>query len=155
MLISITEVQVSSAPEGKNYQIATVKYTHDGKPEERKIMSFTVPEVFSQLQALKSFPVEVNVILRKEGKYWNWTKLEMQSATKDSGGKVVGSNWETSEERARRQVYIIRQSSIASAINFLATKEVITVSEVLNVAKQFEEYVMDVANKPVTDGIPF
>jgi hypothetical protein len=56
----------------------------------------------------------------------------------------VGS-WETPDERAKKQVYIVRQSSIGAAIDYLdkfreADAEV-AVSDVLRVATQFENFV--------------
>ena len=52
------------------------------------------------------------------------------------------STYETPEERAKRQVLIVRQSSLSSAIELLKTdKKSPTVPEVLQVAKQFEAYV--------------
>lgn len=62
------------------------------------------------------------------------------------------STYETSEERAAKQVYIVRQSSIANAINFLnvsgAKKH--TTEEALAIAKKFEDFVFgkDVADAP-------
>ena len=55
------------------------------------------------------------------------------------GGKVIGSNYETAEERARRQVYIIRQSSLGTAVELLGSGA--SVADVINTAKQFEAYV--------------
>jgi hypothetical protein len=57
----------------------------------------------------------------------------------------VGS-WETPEERALKQVYIVRQSSIANAIALLAVEGPgITpdVEWVIATAKTFENYVFD------------
>ncbi len=95
----------------------------------------------------------VDVVTVKEGDYWQWKAIAKEGdapprveATKSTGGggKVIGSNYETAEERARRQVYIVRQSSIASAIQ-LIDKESIekakAVDEVLGIAKRFEDYV--------------
>lgn len=62
------------------------------------------------------------------------------AAASGNSTRVTGSNYETKEERAARQVYIIRQSSISSAIDLLKDSKP-TVEGVLNVAKQFEEYI--------------
>ena len=48
---------------------------------------------------------------------------------------------ETKEERAARQVYIIRQSSLSTAVELLGQGK--SVDEVIKVAKQFETYVFD------------
>ena len=55
------------------------------------------------------------------------------------------STYETPEERAKKQVYIVRQSSIANAIQFYALVNVEdvtnSVENILATAKQFEHYV--------------
>ena len=158
MLITINSVVVTTADKG--YQIAEVKYLKDGKPEAKKIMSFAAPAVFAALQNLKNFPVNVEVTVKKEGAYWNWKEVstnttgeQSSGATAKPAGKVTGSNYETSEERARRQIYIIRQSSVSSAIEYLkatspkgAEK---SVEEVLEIARAIEAYVVDL--NPTTD----
>lgn len=60
--------------------------------------------------------------------------------TKSSG--YNNRDFETKEERQQKQIYIVRQSSISSAIDLLKTeKKVPNVFEVLDVARQFEQYV--------------
>lgn len=55
------------------------------------------------------------------------------------------SNYETPEERAKKQVYIVRQSSISAAISTLAigAKSKPDPKEVIEVAKQYESYVFE------------
>lgn len=60
----------------------------------------------------------------------------------NSGG---GGNWPTSEERKETQTHIIRQNSVTNAVNFVsqtAQKKDQTVTMVLQVAKQFEQFVL-------------
>ena len=80
------------------------------------------------------------------------------SYTKQAGvGKVTGSNYETKEERAARQVLIVRQSSLSSAVAYFAAKSPkgtsATVGDVINVAAQFENAVFNqaVPLKPAQD----
>lgn len=163
MLITINSVAVSTAPKG--YQVADVSYTKDGKAETKKIMSFAAPAVFASLNNLKNFPVDVTVTVKKEGAYWNWKELSTDltsgatstNVPKSAGTKVTGSNYETSEERARRQIYIIRQSSVSSAIEYLKATNPKgvekSVQEVLEIASQIEAHVVNVepqlATKPI------
>jgi len=70
---------------------------------------------------------------------------------------VVRSNYETPEERAARQVMIVRQSSISSAVALLAqdrSEYAPGVDDVLGIAKQFEAYVLgkDYADTVVVSG---
>lgn len=53
------------------------------------------------------------------------------------------SNYETPEERAKKQVYIVRQSSISSAIDLLSvgSKSAPDVDKVLETASRFEAFV--------------
>lgn len=60
----------------------------------------------------------------------------------NSGG---GGNWPTSEERKETQTHIIRQNCVTNAVNFVSstgTKKDHTVTNVLTVAKQFENFVL-------------
>lgn len=84
-------------------------------------------------------------------------------------GRVTGSNYETPAERARRQIYIVRQSSITAALDLLkaiTTPGVagngqpyipITSEQVIEQAKKFEAYVFEkpAAFKDFEDDIPF
>lgn len=161
MLVTVTGVSVEQAPKG--YKVATVFYNRDGKPEQRKIMSFAKESAvaFQKLVDTKEFPVDVNVVLEKNAKtnYWDWKDIEVSQVKDKNGnqatkpisgsgtGRVLGSNYETPEERARRQVYIIRQSSASSAIEFAkaqapkGTEK--SIEEVIEDAKKIEAYVME------------
>lgn len=88
---------------------------------------------------------EVQSITKNDG-----TQAQAQTpATSVSGAKATASpksTYETPEERAQRQVYIIRQSSISSAVELLAANggKKNTVDDVINVAKAFEAYVFGI-----------
>jgi hypothetical protein len=107
-----------------------------------------------------------DITLVKEGEYWSWTtakKSDGSAPVVDTptnvtqtapAGKVVGSNYETKEERAHRQVLIVRQSSIANAIA-LRKSETANVEEILEVARLFEDYVFgsQLATLPATPNL--
>lgn len=152
MLVTVQAVSAEKAPKG--YSIATVSFTREGKPETRKIMSFASPVVYNKLIEFKTFPFDANIVMFKNEKtgYWDWTDIEVQQGAKVDGnkstsGKILGSNYETPAERARRQVYIIRQSSISSAIAFAAAAEpkgiTKTQQDICTIAKAFEAFVME------------
>lgn len=86
-------------------------------------------------------------------------------------GRVAGSNYETPQERALRreadrvrQYYIVRQSSVGAALEFLKVAGYdgpvdgdLTTNKVIDIAKKFEEYVfgpVPAATKTDSD-IPF
>jgi len=84
----------------------------------------------------------------KDGDFWKvnsilpWEKTENAAPTYTSAGTAKPttspkSTYETPEERAKKQVYIVRQSSITAAIG-VGKKNV---ADVIATAKEFEAYV--------------
>lgn len=151
MIIEIIDVGApESVKTGKGqYQTLQVSFKNEqGQVQGKKLMSFSNPAVFKDIQGYAKGD-RVDVATVKEGDYWQWKaivkegealpKVEGAKPASTGGGKVIGSNYETPEERAKRQVYIVRQSSISSAIELLGTGK--SVGDVLATAKQFEEYV--------------
>lgn len=161
--ITVLSVTVSTVPTAKgSYNVADVAYknnTFQGKVEGKKIMSFgAAKETFSVLstaQSGASFDIEV---VKNDKGYNDWTKATpsqassgsinnpvFQSAiTKASGATTTPrSTYETPEERAQKQVYIIRQSSISAAIGTLSpgAKSSLKVEDVLALARQYEDHV--------------
>ena len=148
-IIKIQEVTVETVQKGKNkYQIANVVCTDNGKNKTQKIFSFANPAVFDVVKDAKAGE-EYDVKLTKDDKgYWNWASLAPagdapKEAPKAAGGKVVGSNYETPEERKLRQLLIVKQSSIANALEFVKMSQAdgITIKGVLDVAQEFVDYV--------------
>lgn len=82
------------------------------------------------------------------------------SATPASGKTYAASpksTYETPEERAVKQIYIVRQSNIASAINLLSVgaKSAPPVDAVLEVAKQLEAHVFGSTKEEVKPDMTF
>lgn len=153
MLANIINVESNKVP-GKTWNQVDVSYKDSkGELKGKKIMSFSVKEGLPILLAAKAGDV-LDVTVVQENNYWNWTKVaKADGSTSSAAGtvKTSGSSYsvpsrdfETSVERAAKQVYIVRQSSISAALNLYAMgKTVPAVSDVLAVAKQFEAYVFD------------
>jgi len=157
MLINIVDVGTPStkaSSTGRSYQEIDVTYkTENGQVSNKKIMSFSNPSVFNHLKDLtKGEVVNVTTVKNVKG-YWDWTGIgnegdapaatQSKPATAQAGGRVTGSNYETKEERAARQILIVRQSSLSSAVELVAatSTEPSTVENVIAIAKQFESYV--------------
>lgn len=151
MIIEIIDVSQPTATKTAKgqYQTIEVSYRNEqGQVQGKKLMSFSNPAVFKAVQTFaKGDRLDVETTKDEQG-YWQWKSINKEGeaparteAPKSStgGGKVIGSNYETSEERAKRQVYIVRQSSISSAIELLGQGK--SVEEVINTAKEFEKYV--------------
>ncbi len=146
---------------GKDYVFIDVSYKNlsfQDKPENKKINQFSAKEVFATLRAAQPGDVFTLVREKDDAGFWQWISIaagdvEIEqakpqgaapAATKGTGpvGVAAKSTFETPEERAIKQVYIVRQSSISAAIETLKTdKKAPTVDEVLAVAKQYEAYV--------------
>lgn len=152
MLVNIIDVgapNTHAAKNGRSYQSIEVTYKgENGQVGNKKLMSFSNPAVFNHIKNLqKGTSVNVTTVKDANG-YWQWTGIEgegVTAETKPTGGnvtttnRVTGSNYETKEERAARQVYIIRQSSLSTAVDLLGTGA--KVADVIATAKEFEAYV--------------
>src|SRR2546429_2230137 len=128
----------------KSWNVFEVAYKKDGKIEGKKILDFGNPEVYKLVGQAKQGEV-YTVTSEKINDFWNWTGFtksepgtaqapqasapspaESSKGTKTpegrtnsgSSGRVTGSNYETPEERARKQRFIIRQSSLTTALTY-------------------------------------
>lgn len=161
---------VKTARGGYNtLEVAYKNLSFNGKVEGKKLVDFTNPTVFAEAKALQpGQKVFVNQQKGDDDKYWNWSSISVGSDTPEAetseggagnsggvsapvpaesnpragskGGRVIGSTYETPEERARRQVYIVRQSSFTAAQEFLAKPA--ELKEVFEVAEKIEEWVL-------------
>ena len=151
MLINIVDVgapNTHAAKNGRSYQSIEVTYKNDqGQVANKKLMSFSNPSVFNHIKGLAKGD-SLNVQTEKDANgYWQWTGIggdnavatETKQAAPATGGRVTGSNYETKEERAARQVFIIRQSSLSTAVELLGQGK--SVADVIATAKEFEAYV--------------
>lgn len=90
----------------------------------------------------------------KEGEFLNVKSIKPSTATSKATPVAVPGNaeaykatphaspkstYETPEERAKKQVYIVRQSSISAAIAYIG--KAATIEQLLTTAKAFEAYV--------------
>jgi hypothetical protein len=173
--IVIKEVTVESVKKGRTgYQVAHVSYTYNGEARSQKIMSFANPAVFKEIQEVQ--PGEnIDVTLAKDDKgYTQWAKISRVAANAASGastgdvvrvgggqtgGKVLGSNYETPEERKFRQLLIVRQSSISNAIEYLNSRgsKDHGATDVLEIAQHFVDFVYgnDTKLEDMDNDIPF
>jgi hypothetical protein len=133
-----------------------IAYKNDqGKTEGKKVMSFTNEAVFNILKVAKTGDA-FNVVTEKDkNNYWQWTSVTpatggataptTATAAYPASDKAIPtprSTYETPEERAKKQVYIVRQSSISSALEYSkSVKALKTVEDVIKVAQQFEAFV--------------
>lgn len=177
MQISILNISVETKPTktGKSYQQAEVAFknlTFQGKVEAKKLMSFGAQEpAFKALVNAQSGQVFDIVVVKNAAGYNDWTSatpsdgsappaaapvVYQPGAAKQAAPAPVRSSYETPEERAAKQVYIIRQSNLNSAVSMLGVgaKAPLKLDDVLFTAKAFENYVLDV-KPPAPDASGF
>lgn len=144
---------------GKPYQVLDIAYKNlsfQGKVEGRIIMSFgATAETFKALGTANQGDVFDIEIVKNDAGYNDWVsaKKSVAGATPapasapsrgtSSTTVPVKSTYETPEERAKKQIYIVRQSSLSSAIDLLSVgaKSAPKVDDVIATAQQFESFV--------------
>jgi hypothetical protein len=165
--IEILTVKATTNPgkrEGTSYQALDVAFKNlsfGNKVEGRKIMSFGPSgSSFKVLSNARAGDVYEIVVEKIDG-YNTWIEAKKSdgsavdssppataqrttaTAGTTSGNASPKSTYETPEERAKKQVYIVRQSSVGSAIEVLSVgaKTSPDVDKVIELAKVFENYV--------------
>jgi hypothetical protein len=158
-VIDVGQPTTHAGNNGRSYQMIEVAYKNEsGQIQQKKLFSFRNPDVFKSAQTWeKGQAIHVQAEKNEKG-YWEWIGLgeaaanssPSPTASKPSGNtRVTGSNYETKEERAARQVMIVRQSSISSAVSALtASNNVPSSEDILSLAKQFEDFVMSNETTP-------
>lgn len=154
MQVTIQNVDVQWNGEGrKKWGKAVVAYSFNGEARKQNVMSFTNPEVFKKVQELIGQSVDVELTKNDKG-YSEWKSVNVSSAatagntTSSSGAsatRVSGSNYETKEERAARQVLIVKQSSLSAAVETLKTgaKAPPDPAAIIDLAQQFVDWVFE------------
>jgi len=170
MQIEVVANPVSTVPTAKgSYQVIDLAYKNKSfqdKLEGKKVMSFTNKDVFGALQKAQFGDIfEVSRVKNDKG-FWDWTAVNTGgtgvNVPSAGGGSPVAaspvkgtvtpkSNYETAEERAARQVLIVRQSSVSSAVDLAVANKVKDPQEVIKIAQAFEAYVFGTA---VTEAPP-
>lgn len=111
-------------------------------------------------QASNGDSYDVKVV--KNGEYFNWVEavklgdVALQSAQnlKSANGTTSPrTTFETPEERAQRQIYIVRQSSLERSLEYLSLTgdKKATVADVVNLAQQFADFVFNGVPEPEVD----
>lgn len=159
MQITIIGVSIEDVKTAKGgYQKADVAYKNEqGKTEGKKVMSFVNQKVFDVLKQAKSGDVFDVKSEKDANNYWQWVDITAGGSAPTCstpaapskttvGNPSPKSTYETPEERAKKQVYIVRQSSISAAIEYSkSVKALKSTEEVIALARQFEAYVFEEA----------
>lgn len=164
MKLSIISVVVTTktSKAGKPYQNAEVVYKNleNGKVMNKNITQYS-KEVFDTLT--EASPGQMFDVDNKkdDNGYYQWTsltRLHGEVAVPTSGNvptaapastPVSKGTWETPEERALKQVYIIKQSSLTAALKMAElNKEKPTVPGIIQLAQELTDWVLGKAPKP-------
>jgi len=156
LVIEIISATVTTVPTAKgSYQVCDLAYknkTYQNKVEGKKLMSFAEKEAFDRLSKA-SLGDTFSIVRGKDDKgYWKWNSVTTGANThpmstydqkQQAQVSPVKSTYETSEERALRQISIVKQSSIANAIKLheLNGTKKSTVEEILATTQAFVNYV--------------
>lgn len=148
MQVTVIDVaqETLSAKNGRTFQQLVVSYKNDkGMAQAKKLVSFANPDLFKAAKSwTKDQIINVKTVKNDKTGYWDWVGLEGETVAESkptaSATRVTGSNYETKEERAARQIYIIRQSSLATAVDLLGQGA--STDTVIETAKVFETYVL-------------
>lgn len=156
-IIDVGMPNTHAAKNGRSYQSIEVTYKgSDGKVSSKKLMSFSNPSVFKAISGLtKGASVDV-VTTKDDAGYWQWTGINDGSTPSVATStpatspatttRVTGSNYETAEERAARQLLIVRQSSLSNAVSILTVgSKHVDKEEVKSLAQELSDWVF---NKP-------
>lgn len=152
-VIDVGSITNETAKNGKTYKSFDLVYKNlsfDGKVETKKINTYSDQpfKVLSKAEKGDVFTVERE---KNEAGFWNWNTVTAGKAdpepsappTLPSGGKkVVGSNYETSEERDWYRTRSFRSYSVSQAISILKVeKSVPSWEDVQAMAAQIEQWV--------------
>jgi len=166
LLIKIVAVstEMKTNAKGTSYKALTVDYRDDSnKLSSKTINVFGAQKRTREIleEASPEQVYEVTAVKNNAG-YWDWTDARItteqlgststvsaaQASSKpqtNTSASSGGRGFETPEERAKKQVYIVRQSSLANAVATLSVgvKSPPAPEDVIKVARLYESYVFD------------
>ena len=147
--ITVLKSEVTKAPKG--YSVAEIAYkTADGNTKGMKVLDFVQKDVFAVVKEAKPGDILDAEFEKNPKGFWVLKSLiatghkedtsSVQTATPSTPAK---GNWETSEERAAKQIMIVRQSSLSNAIaTFTGNESEFASQDVIELAKVYEAYVL-------------
>lgn len=159
-IIDVEEIEAVNKA-NKSYKVLEISYKNlsfQDKVEQKKHNQYGDKVVYATLKTAHKGDVFTILREKDDAGYWQWTGIEegentpMKAAPAAAAGNKTTtptptaapkSNFETPEERAKKQVYIIKQSCIGYAIDTIKTdKKNPTPEEVTHLANYYVDYVM-------------
>ena len=167
MQIQIITTSLETKPTAKgSYQQLEVVFknlTFQGKVESKKLMSFGAgAPTFKTLSTAAAGAIYDIAVVKNDKGFNDWTSASptdgtapppaaaTPAAASEYGAKTTTtpkSTYETPEERALRQVLIVRQSSVSSAVAMLSvgSKAPLKAADVIATATELVDYVFGMA----------
>lgn len=157
-ILSVNKVTKSNAA-GKPYTALEVAYKDSfGKVASKQLFSFGAQKgAFDSLQVAAPGQTYNLTVVKNDKGYNDWTNAQLGTASNVAQGAAIAgggsslaqqantqvkSTYETKEERALKQTYIVRQSSISSAIDTLSVgAKSVNPDDVLKLAQRYYDYV--------------
>lgn len=152
-MFTLQDFRTEEVTKGKNTYTKAIVVYNDPKygQKEKTVMSFANPAVFAALKKL-AVGDTFSVTVTKNGEYTNWTSVttggeaanDTATPNKAAPQTPVRSSYETPEERAARQVLIVKQSSLSAAVATLSpgAKGPLDKVLVLGLAQEYVDWVM-------------
>ncbi len=172
MKIEIEILSMTANNMGK-YTMYELAFKKDGKVEGKKVPDFTIQsgkELLANAKQGTKLSVTIVKESAKDGKeYWQWKQIEASTGVvanthTSTGSPAPRSTYETPEERKVKQDFIIRQSSLSSAIGVLTAgaKAPPKSVDVISLAEEFVGFVygrmeskVDMNPANMEDDIPY
>ena len=151
-IVSVGAVEQAAKGKAKWEQFELVYRGNKG--EQKKTVRSFEAGVFTTLKDAE-VGVTYDVKVVKEGEYWQWKEATVAEKEQNAGttnevpvakgSKAKVGDWETSEERAKKQTYIVRQSTISNALEHagLVGLDKPSLTQILEIAATFERHVFD------------
>lgn len=173
-LIQSTEVLNKKNNRGGTYSQMELVYKRDGKVEAKAFPEFANKEIYPVLKGLEK-DATYTVTTEKVGDFWKWLNIDKSDSIQPEAsvgqsaaavgisrsgpqaptGKVLGSNYETREERQTRQKLIVAQSSLSAAIEFAKASEpkgtTLTPDQLRAEAASHYNWVFSIATRDLSD----
>ena len=163
-ILSVNKVTKTNTA-GKPYTALDVAYKDSyGKVASKQLFSFGAQKgAFDSLQVAAPGQTYNLTVVKNDKGYNDWTNAMLGQAQPvaaagpamaQSTNVQVKSTYETPEERAKKQVYIVRQSSLSSAVDTLSVgAKSVSPDDVLKLAQRYYDWVfqspVDVAQQDV------
>jgi len=150
MKIRVVKTEVTDKGKYKLLKV-TFRNLETNKVMSQNCPSFAHPDVFNTLKDTPSDSV-FEIKVEKEGDYFNWVQATPSEAPAADAatpavtgtgraGTSSGRTWETAEERALRQILIVRQSSMTTANAALLYADRQTIDNLFQLAEKIEAWV--------------